>query len=175
MLAGSSAAAARARYRLLGGVWVTLNDMPSPQTHTGRLPSTRAPSRPGALHWSPDGRYLATLNDNMPSAVWVWDTSLACLAALLLHASPVRRLGWAPRGGGSGGARLAVAAGGARIYLWSPGGASVVHIPLAGFAPSGLHWAPGGGVLALTDKESFCCAYLAAGEEEEEAAAAGLG
>jgi hypothetical protein len=55
-----------------------------------------------------------------------------------------------------------VLTGGAKVYLWSPGGASVVHVPLPGFQAHSLAWSPSGASLALSDRgESFCCAYLA--------------
>jgi hypothetical protein len=94
----------------------------------------------------------------MPHAVWVWDLHAGCLAALLLHASGVRGVAWAPRG-----AQLAVAAGSARVYLWTPAGASIVHVPLSGFHACGVQWAPDAGSFVLSAKESFCCAYPASG------------
>ncbi|GBF93064.1 hypothetical protein Rsub_05675 [Raphidocelis subcapitata] len=135
----------------------------------------------GTLAWSPDGQLLATVNDNMPHAVWVWDLRTADLAAALSHVSPVRALAWAPaaaaaagdggggggagggarrQGAGAGGERLGVVTGGDRLYLWSPAGASVVHVPVPGFAARGLAWAPGGGAVALHGKDAFCIGYV---------------
>jgi hypothetical protein len=115
----------------------------------------------------------------MPHAVWVWDLRTADLAAVLAHASPVRALAWAPAGGGDGGGgdwdsgggkggggggaeRLGIVTGGGRLYLWGPSGASVVHVPVPGFAARGLAWAPGGGAVALHGKEAFCVGYAGA-------------
>lgn len=50
------------------------------------------------MAWSPDSQLLATVNENMPHAVWVWDVSAAVLTAVLLHISTVRGLAWAPTG-----------------------------------------------------------------------------
>lgn len=56
--------------------------------------------------------------------------------------------------------RLAVCSGGSKVYLWTPEGASVVHIPLPGFRASFLRWHPAGASLLLSDRDAACCAYL---------------
>lgn len=56
--------------------------------------------------------------------------------------------------------RLALATGSSKIYLWTPEGASCVHIPLPGFRAGGLRWHPAGTSLVLSDKDAICCAYL---------------
>jgi hypothetical protein len=103
-------------------------------------------------------RYLATLNDNTPGAAWVWDLVAGGLVAVLHHVgAAVKSLQWAP-----GSETLAVTATGTgRVYLWSPAGASVVHIPLRGFCAQRLQWGPDGKALLLCDREAFCCAYMA--------------
>ncbi|KAG1666484.1 hypothetical protein FOA52_004866 [Chlamydomonas sp. UWO 241] len=110
----------------------------------------------GRLSWSPDGRYLVTVNDNMPTHVWVWDLAAGCLATLLAHAAPVADVAWRPEGH-----LLAAVTGCAKVYMWAPAGASVVHIPLRGFAAARLAWSPGGGSFTLMGGDAFCCAYLA--------------
>ncbi|KAF8071311.1 WRAP73 [Scenedesmus sp. PABB004] len=109
-----------------------------------------------AAAWSPGSGLLASVNENMPHAVWVWDVGAAALAAVLVHLAPVRGLAWAPRG-----ESLAIVTGGGRVYVWSAEGASVVHIPLAGFAATGLAWSPDGSNFLLSDAEAFCVAYVA--------------
>jgi hypothetical protein len=94
----------------------------------------------------------------MPHAVWVWDLAAAELAAVLCLGGCVRGLAWSPAPGGP----LAAVAGGGRLYLWSPAGASVVHVPLPGFAAGGAAWAAGGGAVALHGKDAFCLGYLSA-------------
>ncbi|CAN0510171.1 unnamed protein product, partial [Laminaria digitata] len=37
------------------------------------------------MAWSSDGRYLATRNDNMPSALWVWDAEDLGLCSLMVQ------------------------------------------------------------------------------------------
>ncbi len=108
------------------------------------------------LEWSPDSRYLATLNENMPAAVWIWDMQAAELVAVLQHTAAVKALAWAPAGGTS----LAVAAGSSRVYMWTPAGASIVHSPLASFGAQSVKWAPDGASLVLGAREALCCAYL---------------
>ena len=87
------------------------------------------------MSWSCDGTILATVNENMPHAVWVWEVEQAELSTVLLHISPVKAVEWAPQGHS-----LAICTGSPRVYLWSPGGASVVHVPLPGFK---VAWAQG--------------------------------
>lgn len=115
------------------------------------LPRPCPKLQPAALH-----RYLATLNDSTPGAAWVWDLLSGGLAAVLHHVGPVKRLRWAPKAD-----TLAITTGTGRVYLWSPAGASVVHIPLRGFAAQQLQWSPEGDALVLCDREAFCCAYVA--------------
>lgn len=55
-------------------------------------------------------------------------------------------------------------AGTTRLYMWTPAGASIVHIPLQNFCAHGVQWDSAGSAFALSDKEAFCCAYLAAPE-----------
>jgi WD40 repeat protein len=107
--------------------------------------------------WSADSCYLATVNENMPQAVWVWAVQEGELAAVLLLVSGVKSLAWAPVGGGS----LAVATGGGRLYLWSVNGASVVHVPLQGFQVHKLAWSPHGNSCVVMDREAYCCVYTA--------------
>ncbi|KAL4858112.1 WD repeat-containing protein [Chlorella vulgaris] len=109
----------------------------------------------GSVSWSFDGSYIATRCDSMPSAVWIWETSRLELASLLLQTRSVRSLQWCPSDN-----RLVVCTGDSKLYLWTPDGASCVHIPLPGFRASGLCWHPDGGSLVLTSRDEFCCAYF---------------
>jgi WD40 repeat protein len=127
-----------------------------PPAASARNPCRLAGPGSGTLAWSADGSYLATVNDNMPHAVWVWDLRVAELAAVLCHISAVKTLAWSPAPGGA----LAAASGGGRLYLWSPRGASVVHVPLPGFSAAGVLWSADGGALALHGKDAFCCGYV---------------
>ncbi|KAG2498499.1 hypothetical protein HYH03_003750 [Edaphochlamys debaryana] len=111
----------------------------------------------GRCAWSGDGRYLATLEDSAGACVWVWDTAAMELAAVLVQLAPVTDLAWAPRG-----ATLALVAGSTKVHLWTPAGASIVHVPLPDFKAHGCSWNPTGTALLLLGREAFCCAYLTA-------------
>jgi hypothetical protein len=59
------------------------------------------------------------------------------------------------------GCTLAVTTGSGKVYLWAPGGASIVHIPLKAFCARSLAWNPRGTSLCLMDSGAFCMAYVA--------------
>ncbi|KXZ53074.1 hypothetical protein GPECTOR_8g67 [Gonium pectorale] len=120
-------------------------DAPSPKIGVGRCA------------WSGDGRFLATVEDSSGPAVWVWDLGSMELGAVLLHMAPVTDLAWAPQG-----STLAVVTGATKVHLWTPAGASIVHIPLPGFQAFGCSWSRGGTTLLVRGPDSFCCAYLTA-------------
>ena len=142
----------------------------------------------GAAAWSHDGSYLLTRCEDMPTTLWVWETSRLELASVIVQARPIRAAEWDPSSN-----RLVVATGcgegaregklGARLsarplpkqriqpapppllltgklYLWTPDGASCVHIPLPDFRAGGVCWHPDGKSLVLSSKSSFCCAWL---------------
>ena len=110
----------------------------------------------GVAAFSPDSRYLATRNDNMPTAVWVWSMEDLRLSALLLHTSPVKDISWDPTQ-----PRLAIATGISRLYLWSPAGSVSVCLPSdPSFSLAHLVWHPSGSSLALLSSSHFCICYL---------------
>ncbi|KAK3278435.1 hypothetical protein CYMTET_13627 [Cymbomonas tetramitiformis] len=109
----------------------------------------------GFAAWSVDSRYLVTRNDNMPTAVWIWDMDSLELATVLLQQDPVKATVWDPVH-----LRLAISTGGSRVYVWTPDGASCVHVPLPGFHAHNIAWNPAGTVFVLADKDTFCCSYL---------------
>lgn len=91
----------------------------------------------------------------MPSAVWIWQVDIMKLVAVLIHQHPVRTVEWEPES-----ENLAVCCGTSRVYMWSPAGASVVHVPLEHFQASGVKWSLAGSGFLLTDSDSFCVGYL---------------
>lgn len=117
----------------------------------------------GVAAWSHNDRYLATRNDNMPRAVWVWDVARMALACVLDQLAPVRAVRWDPTS-----ERLAIGTDNGKLYLWTPQGASIVDVPAASFNVRGIHWNADGNSLALVDRARFCCVYLHPEEEEEE-------
>ena len=142
----------------------------------------------GLISWSADGRYFVTRNDNAPHAVWIWDAQELELISMLLQVQPLRisqsisflcmstsdsqykpdnftcavqtqpvkDCQWDPRH-----PRLVVCTGGTRVYLWSPDGASCVHIPLPSFVATTVKWSSKGDAIVLANRDTFCCAYLA--------------
>ncbi len=55
---------------------------------------------------------------------------------------------------------MAICTGRGRVFLWSPAGASVVHVPLRGFQAIHVAWSNAGTSFVLCDRDAFCCAYL---------------
>ncbi|GIQ84567.1 hypothetical protein KIPB_006086, partial [Kipferlia bialata] len=49
--------------------------------------------------WSPDDLYIATHNQNMPHAVWIWSVDQLSLRAVILQSTPVSSFKWAPTPG----------------------------------------------------------------------------
>ena len=110
----------------------------------------------GTVLFSPDCKYMATKNDNMPNAVWIWDVVQLRLAVLLLQVNPVREIAWDPQQ-----ARLAVCTGNGKLYLWSLAGCVSVTVPgETNFTVQKLLWHPNGKSLALISSTHFCLCYL---------------
>uniref|UniRef100_A0A8C4Q297 WD repeat containing, antisense to TP73 n=1 Tax=Eptatretus burgeri TaxID=7764 RepID=A0A8C4Q297_EPTBU len=110
----------------------------------------------GLIAFSSDGHYMATRNDNMRWAVWVWAVGLFRLISLLHHKRPVETLAWHPSQ-----PRLAIACDGPSVFLWSPGGCVSVVVPSEGaFHMLGVKWQPDGKSFLVTNKTEFCLCYL---------------
>mmetsp|Transcript_17342 Transcript_17342/g.33382 ORF Transcript_17342/g.33382 Transcript_17342/m.33382 type:complete len:435 (-) Transcript_17342:1765-3069(-) len=139
---------ARSRYTVCG----------LPQTIPNHKPPNDKPNPKlgiGTVAWSGDNRYLVTRNDNMPTTVWIWDMSRLELATVLIQIDPVKSIDWDPVH-----CRLALCTGGPKIFLWAPEGSSCVHIPLPDFQCCHVKWNPTGTAFVLTDRETYCCAFL---------------
>ncbi|KAK3701374.1 hypothetical protein QZH41_008742, partial [Actinostola sp. cb2023] len=78
----------------------------------------------GFVSFSNDNKYMATINDNMPNAVWIWDVPNLCLAVLLLQSNPIKAMEWDPLQ-----SRLALCTNNNKLYMWSPAGCVSVVIP----------------------------------------------
>jgi WD40 repeat protein len=103
----------------------------------------------GLVEWSSDSAFMLTRNDNMPTAVWVWETETLELKALLLHDDPVRSARW---DGTS--QRLAICTGNSKLFFWSVDSAACVDVPMDGFHVNELAWsapAPDGGQVIILD------------------------
>ncbi|XP_033012325.1 WD repeat-containing protein WRAP73 isoform X2 [Lacerta agilis] len=115
----------------------------------------------GMLAFSSDNCFLATRNDNIPNALWIWDVQKMKLFVILEQLCPIQLFQWDPRQ-----SRLAICTGNSRVYLWSPAGCVSVQVPVEGdFQVTSLCWHSSGDSLALLSKDNFCMCYL---EKEEE-------
>ena len=95
-----------------------------------------------------------TYNENMASAVWIWDMQKFELMAVLLQIAKVKDLKWDPKQ-----SRLLVCTGSSIVFLWSPEGASCIHVPLQDFEACSAQWSSDGSKLLLSDRDAYCCAY----------------
>lgn len=79
--------------------------------------------------WSPDGRLLASRNENVPGALFIWAFPPATsagrgteaqpyLLAFLQHGAPIEAAVWKPGSTSGAGAKLAIVCGTAAVYLW---------------------------------------------------------
>ncbi|EDO38446.1 predicted protein [Nematostella vectensis] len=110
----------------------------------------------GYVSFSADSRYMATKNDNMPNALWIWDMPNLTLAVLLLQAQPIRVIAWDPLQ-----SRLAMCTNNNKLYMWSPAGCVSVVIPSeTPFNATSLSWHPDGNSLVLMSKDHMCLCFL---------------
>ena len=131
-------------------------DPPVPVPHIKPDPEKPNPKLGvGAIIFSADSKYVATKNDNMPNAVWIWDVENLRLCVLLLQANPVKEFMWDPVQ-----PRLALCTSNNRLYLWSPAGCVSVTVPVeASFTVQRLSWHPTGKSLALVGAVHFCVCF----------------
>ncbi|XP_014739407.1 PREDICTED: WD repeat-containing protein WRAP73 isoform X1 [Sturnus vulgaris] len=114
----------------------------------------------GMLAFSADNCFLATKNDNIPNAVWIWDIRKLKLSVVLEQLCTIQGFQWDPCQ-----PRLAVCTGTSRVYLWSPAGCVVVQVPGEGdFQITSISWHSSGDSMLLLSKDHFCVCYL---EREE--------
>ncbi|XP_022100629.1 WD repeat-containing protein WRAP73-like isoform X1 [Acanthaster planci] len=108
------------------------------------------------LSFSPDNRYMASKNDNMPNALWIWDVQKLCQSVLLLQVNTIRCMQWDPIK-----ARLAVCTSSNKLYMWSPAGCVAVEVPAeASFQVNWLQWHPDGNAILLMSKDQMCVCFL---------------
>uniref|UniRef100_K7F8R3 WD repeat containing, antisense to TP73 n=1 Tax=Pelodiscus sinensis TaxID=13735 RepID=K7F8R3_PELSI len=110
----------------------------------------------GMLAFSPDNCFLATKNDNIPNAIWIWDVQKLKLFVVLEQLYAVQFFQWDPCQ-----PRLAICTGNSKVYLWSPAGCVSVQVPMEGdFQVLSLCWHSNGDSMALLSKDHFCMCYL---------------
>lgn len=114
-----------------------------------------------SILFSSDNRYMATQNDNMPSALWIWNIVQLSLAVILTHTNPIRDCQWDPVQN-----RLAICTNTGRLYMWSPAGCVSVVVPSdPPLTVQRLQWHPTGSSLALIGSTHFCVCYLTHDEQ----------
>lgn len=110
----------------------------------------------GAIRFSSDGRYVATINDNMPTAVWIWDMTKLCLSVVLQQTASVKDFRWDPTQ-----SRLALCSGNNRLYMWSPAGCISVMVPSdPPLTVNKLAWHPDGIAIIIKGQTHFALCYL---------------
>ena len=121
------------------------------------------PSKPdpklgvGRLAFSSDGRYVATRNDNIPHAVWIWDVKSLKLSVVLVNLSPISDFQWDPIQ-----QRLAICSNSGKLYLWSPGGCVIANVPSdPTLNVSRLSWDSNGKRVMLIEAVHYCWCDLA--------------
>nr|CAB3267764.1 WD repeat-containing protein WRAP73 [Phallusia mammillata] len=123
------------------------------------LPDPEKPNPKIGVNWmefSPDNKYLATIDDSMRTAMHIWSMQKLCLFVVLKQTSPIKCARWDPCK-----SRLALCTGNDKIYLWSPSGSVSVQVPIsATFHVYSLKWHPNGRSILLLSKEQTCICYL---------------
>jgi len=148
-----------------GGSRVKYAVMDVPITLPSTKPATDKPNPKqgiGMLSWSSDSHYFFTRNDNMPTALWIWDICRLELAAVLVQKDPIRAAAWDPTC-----TRLVLCTESSHLYMWTPSGACCVSVPLPNFRIVDLKWNSDGSCLLLKDREFFCCAAIVSALPEE--------
>ncbi|KAK3157146.1 hypothetical protein QOZ80_2AG0116810 [Eleusine coracana subsp. coracana] len=149
-----------------GGCRVKYIVIDVPVTLPSQKPATDKPNPKqgiGMLSWSSDSHYFFTRNDNMPTALWIWDICRLELAAVLVQKDPIRAAAWDPNC-----PRLALCTESTHLYMWTPSRVACVNVPFPNFRIVDVKWSSDGSRLLLKDRESFCCALPLPEEEPDE-------
>ncbi|KAF8930322.1 WD repeat-containing protein wrap73 [Dissophora ornata] len=155
--------------RVQGGIEYTVADQPA-WIPTVRV-DTQKPNAKIGVGWCDfncEGTLLASRNDNMPNALWIWSMLELKPVVIIQQQSPIKICRWDP---GSP-SRIVWCCGSGYIYSWQAslevygGVIEAVEVPGEGFEVSSLKWCPDGKGLLLMDKEMFCVAFPI--EEDEQ-------
>ena len=127
--------------------------VPMAKTSTGKVKNS---SKISICNWSSDSNYIASKNDIMPGAVWVWNSTTSSLRAVLIHQNEVKSIVWNPLM-----MYLVCCTGTNRIFLWSPEGASVCDLPQENkdLKVMKIIWNPDGRNMVLIDRNQLLVAY----------------
>lgn len=106
--------------------------------------------------FSPNNRYLATRNDNMPTVLWIWSMEELSLAAVLVQVHPIKHIVWNPHQ-----SSVAICTGTNKIYTWSPDDCKAFEIPTqSNFECLSLEWHVDGAILLAVSKDEVCVAFV---------------
>ena len=119
---------------------------------------------------SSDSQYVATVCENTPKCVWIWDLQKLQLNTLLVQVNDVTSICWAPNT-----LNLNISSSDGKIYLWSLRGASVCQVPQMqnkeSFKVSSIEWNSNGKNFAAIEKNQglvFVYPQLQFFQQEEE-------
>ena len=125
-----------------------------------KIPRSTSVSRQGLkrICFSSDAKFCATLSENTPKCVWVWDLTDYNLNSVLVQNNEVTDISWCPRSN-----NLNISTNNSsKLYLWSPKGASVCQVPLPtnykeiqDLFVNKVVWNPNGQSFAALDKASL--------------------
>jgi WD40 repeat protein len=100
---------------------------------------------------SHDSLYLASVNEQCPTLVWIWDLVKCQLNSVIKQQDVVNGVCWAPNS-----LNLNISSNENKIYLWSLRGASVCQVPplnqKEAFKVCEIIWNPNGKNFAALDK-----------------------
>ena len=107
------------------------------------------------LSWSPDGKYIASRTESMPTSLWIWDASRRRLHSILLFKNPVSSVAWCPCT-----LLLTVVTNSNMLYIWRPDGICWLQVPEDNFDIKVLKWNSNGNALMLANTEHYIVAYF---------------
>jgi len=125
------------------------------------MPDPEKPNPKVGVSWSqfsPDNKYLATVEDSMKNVVHIWSVQKLSLFVVLKQSQPIKFAVWSPSE-----SKLAICTNTDKLYLWSPGGAVSTQLPVntsSKFFVNSIKWHPSGGSLALLTKDDMIMCYL---------------
>mmetsp|Transcript_13438 Transcript_13438/g.22875 ORF Transcript_13438/g.22875 Transcript_13438/m.22875 type:complete len:424 (-) Transcript_13438:21-1292(-) len=100
-----------------------------------------------------DSQFAASVNENCPCYVWIWDLERLNLNSLIMQKNPVADVEWAPNS-----LNLNISSSDSKIFLWSLRGASVCQVPYMSqsenFNVLKVRWNPNGKNFAAIESTS---------------------
>lgn len=102
---------------------------------------------------SHDSNFVATVCEQCPKFVWIWDLNTISLNSLLMQKNSVNDITWAPTT-----LNLNISSNDGKIFLWSLRGASVCQVPQISqkenFRVTKIQWNPNGKNFAAIEHNS---------------------